>query len=127
MASGLAVTMIEAPLDLQKSLQVPANHYDVCAASNYPTQGNAAGNTKDLLDLSGQNESVKPLPAGFTARGIVAFVFSCVAAFVGIAVISWYGFQPIGASTQRAAEHQVAEADIVDESVVVPPAAKASP
>ncbi|KIW04816.1 uncharacterized protein PV09_04001 [Verruconis gallopava] len=124
MIAGLAMTLIENPLDLQKSLQIPQNHYDVCAASNYPVQGNAAGNTKDLLDLTGQTHSVGPLPAGFTARGIVALVFSCVAAFVGMAVISWYGIQPVGTSTQRAVEHQVAEADLADESIAVAASSK---
>lgn len=124
MASGLAVTMVEAPLDLQNTLQIPANHYDACAAADMPTQGNAAGNTKDYLDLSGQNESVPPLPAGFTARGIVALVFSVIAAFAGMAVISWYGVQPMGSSTQHAAEREVAEADLAEESVVRPAPAK---
>jgi iron transport multicopper oxidase len=54
-----------------------------------PYQGNAAGNTADVFDLSGENLSVPPLPEGFTARGIVALVFSCVAAFMGMAVLAW--------------------------------------
>jgi iron transport multicopper oxidase len=81
--------MIEAPLELQKKLQIPQNHLDVCHASRTPTKGNAAGNTVDFLDLTGENKSPAPLPAGFTARGIVALVFSCVSAFLGIAVIAW--------------------------------------
>lgn len=83
--------MVEAPLELQKTQTVPQGHLDVCAAASppTPTAGNAAANTKDLLNLEGQNLSVAPLPAGFTARGIVALVFSCVAAFLGMAVIAW--------------------------------------
>jgi iron transport multicopper oxidase len=54
-----------------------------------PYQGNAAGNTADVFDLTGENLSVSPLPAGFTARGIVALVFSCLSAFLGMAVIAW--------------------------------------
>ena len=81
--------MIEAPLDLQKNLKIPQNHYDVCRAAGTPIEGNAAGNTADVLDLDGQNKSVAPLPSGFTARGIVALVFSCVSAFLGMAVIAW--------------------------------------
>ena len=54
-----------------------------------PYTGNAAGNTVDYLNLDGQNEMPAPLPSGFTARGIVALVFSCVSAFLGIAVIAW--------------------------------------
>lgn len=89
LATGLAATMIEAPLELQNTLQVPENHYDACRAAQRPYAGNAAGNTQDVLDLKGQNESVKPLPSGFTAGGIVALVFSCFSAFLGMAVIAW--------------------------------------
>ncbi|KAL1626493.1 hypothetical protein SLS56_006804 [Neofusicoccum ribis] len=95
MDSGLAATMIEAPLQLQSTLQIPENHYQVCNASNTLTSGNAAGNTVDFYDLSGENKSKAPLPAGFTARGIVALVFSCIAGFVGMAAIAWYGAAPI--------------------------------
>jgi iron transport multicopper oxidase len=28
----------------------------------------------------------------FTARGIVALVFSCVSGILGVAVVAWYGF-----------------------------------
>lgn len=89
LATGLAATMIEAASELQ-SLSIPADHYQVCKDSKTPYAGNAAGNTLNLLDLSGENKSSAPLPAGFTARGIVALVFSCVAAFLGMAVIAWY-------------------------------------
>jgi iron transport multicopper oxidase len=81
--------MIEAPMELQKTLVVPQDHYDVCRAADVPISGNAAGNTVDLLDLKGQNESPAPLPAGFTSGGIVALVFSCISAFLGMAVIAW--------------------------------------
>lgn len=93
--SGLVATMIEAPLELQKTLSIPAAHYDMCKKSNTPFQGNAAGNTVDLYDLSGENTSPAPLPAGFTARGIVALVFSVISAFLGMAAVSWYGLAPI--------------------------------
>lgn len=81
--------MIEAPLDLQKTLTLPEDQLQICRDSNVPTEGNAAGNTQDYYDLTGANVSPPPLPAGFTARGIVALVFSVVAAFIGLAVIGW--------------------------------------
>lgn len=98
MASGLAITFVEAPLTLQQQLggKIPQDHWDVCAKGNVPVTGNAAGNTVDLLDLSGENKSPGELPAGFTARGIVALVFSCISAFLGMGVIGWYGLKPIG-------------------------------
>ncbi|RJE18950.1 Iron transport multicopper oxidase [Aspergillus sclerotialis] len=95
MDTGLAAAMIEAPLDLQKNLIVPDNHYEVCKAGGTPISGNAAGNTQDYYDLAGANVSPPPLPAGFTPRGIVALVFSCIAAVLGLASIVWYGLAPI--------------------------------
>lgn len=87
--------MVEAPLELQKALMIPENHWQACREANTPYQGNAAGNTEDLLDLTGANLSPPPLPPGFTARGIVALVFSVISAFVGVAVIVWYGAAPL--------------------------------
>lgn len=81
--------MVEAPLDIQESQVIPQDHFDACAAGNFPTAGNAAGNTEDLFDLQGAPRAPKPLPAGFTARGIVAMTFSVLAAVIGCAVIAW--------------------------------------
>ena len=88
-ASGLIATMIEAPSELQKFLKIPQDHYDACTKQGFPIAGNAAGNKDDFLNLKGENLPPKPLPAGFEAKGIVALVFSIVAAFLGMAVISW--------------------------------------
>lgn len=100
-ASGLIATIIEAPLEIQTQLsgKIPQDHIQACKAGNVRMQGNAAGNTLNLLDLSGEASAPGPIPAGFTARGIVALVFSCGAAFLGMGVISWYGMAPIKAKT----------------------------
>jgi iron transport multicopper oxidase len=89
MSQGLIATMVEAPLEVQRSLSIPQNHFDACKVANVPTAGNAAGNAVNVLDLTGANAPPNPLPAGFTARGIVALVFSCISALVGLAVIAW--------------------------------------
>ncbi|KFY04044.1 hypothetical protein V490_00014 [Pseudogymnoascus sp. VKM F-3557] len=96
--SGLIATMVEAPAEMQKSLTIPADHFRVCDASKTHIKGNAAGNTMDLLDLSGQNQPPNPLPEGFTAKGIIAMTFSVLAAILGVAVISWYGLADMGAA-----------------------------
>ena len=119
--SGLIATIIEAPLELQtqkgfapntlnntdlspysnsstaypNDLSIPSSHFETCALTNTPTSGNAAGNTVNLLDLTGANTSPAPLPAGFTAKGIVALVFSALSAILGMVVIGWYGSMPI--------------------------------
>jgi iron transport multicopper oxidase len=87
---GLIATMVEAPLELQKTLKIPQDHLAACNARSIPTAGNAAANTVNFLDLTGANVAPKPLPAGFTPRGIVALVFSVISALLGLAVIIWY-------------------------------------
>lgn len=82
--------MVEAPLDLQKTLTIPEGHFDACRAGGVPYTGNAANNTVNFLDLAGANSPPKPLPAGFTPRGIVALVFSVISALLGLGVIIWY-------------------------------------
>jgi iron transport multicopper oxidase len=89
MDQGLIATMVEAPLEIQKSITIPQNHLDACKAGNTLYEGNAAGNTVNFLNLTGANVPPAPLPAGFTARGIVALVFSCISALIGLAVIAW--------------------------------------
>lgn len=82
--------MVEAPEELQANLKIPDDHLQACKSQNIVTAGNAAGRTDDLLNLNGATVPPPSLPAGFTARGIVALVFSVLAAFIGLAVISWY-------------------------------------
>lgn len=115
-ASGLIATFIEAPLELQKNLTVPQNHFDTCRAGKVLTSGNAAGNTVDVFDLKGVPTSPAPLPNGFTARGIVALVFSCISAFLGMAVIAWYGSKEIGTSKLVAGNKKHGEDIIAKES-----------
>ncbi|KAM9926416.1 hypothetical protein OXX59_003254 [Metschnikowia pulcherrima] len=88
---GLAVTFIEAPAELQEKEEFTDDWKRVCSNSNVSIEGNAAGNAVNFMDLTGANVQHKPLPAGFTARGIVALVFSCIAGFLGIASIAYYG------------------------------------
>lgn len=88
---GLALTLIEAPTQLQQQQTIPQAHYDVCKAAGVRTEGNAAGNTVDFLDLTNQNAQEGPLPEGFTFKGVIAFIFSCVSAILGVGFIGWYG------------------------------------
>lgn len=109
MDSGLVATMVEAPLELQQSLTLPANHLQVCEDSKTLTAGNAAGNTVDLLDLKGQPSPPGPIPAGFTAKGIVALVFSIISALIGMVFIGWYGAMPIGKEDEAAVEQTITQ------------------
>ncbi|KAK5045365.1 hypothetical protein LTR84_009228 [Exophiala bonariae] len=113
LAQGLAMVFIEAPDAIQLTHHIPQQHYDVCRAAGVPIEGNAAANTKDLLDLSGQNTQLPGLPSGFTARGIVAFVFSCISAFLGMAFIIIYGLS----EPQALQKKDSADEDVTHESV----------
>lgn len=109
MDQGLIATMVEAPLEIQKSITIPQNHLDACKAGNTLYEGNAAGNTVNFLDLTGEPVPPAPLPAGFTPRGIVALVFSCISALIGMAVIAWYGSVDMGAASKVAEQQRIAE------------------
>lgn len=91
LSEGLAMVMIEAPLQIQERMSVPEDHWAACRVSGVEYEGNAAENTEDLLDPKGQNKQIAWLPAGFTEKGIVASVFSCVSAFLGMAFITVSG------------------------------------
>ncbi|KAI1076349.1 Cupredoxin [Whalleya microplaca] len=107
--SGLIATMVEAPLELQKTIQIPQGHLDVCNVQNIPTTGNAAANTVDYLNLDGENRSPDPLPEGFTTRGKVALAFSCLAGILGVIVVAWYGLAPDTAADLQA-QQRISEA-----------------
>lgn len=93
---GLAIVLIEDPEGIRANESALSQNWkDVCAANLVPIEGNAANNTKNFLDLTGQNLQVKSLPDGFTTKGIVALVFSCIAGFLGCVVICWYGMADI--------------------------------
>ncbi|MCJ1352940.1 MAG: hypothetical protein MMC33_002924 [Icmadophila ericetorum] len=118
--SGLAIVFIEDPLTLQETLTIPAEQYEMCADQNIPTAGNAAGNTQDFFDLTGQNLPPPPLPAGFTPRGIVALVFSCISAVVGMAAIVWYGIGEISTKELAAIKKMIAESEASSSEISVP-------
>ncbi|KAG0313039.1 hypothetical protein BGZ99_009132 [Dissophora globulifera] len=89
--AGLAVTFIEAPEVMPSVLTVDQSHYDQCKALGIPFRGNAAGN--DGLDLNGANLGPDPLTGKFTAKGIVALVFTIISALLGLATVIWYAHE----------------------------------
>lgn len=103
MMQGLALTFIEDPITLQQNETLTENYLQVCNAAGIKTEGNAAANSDDFFDLTGENVQVAPLPEGFTARGIVALVFSCIAGLLGCIAIGYYGMQDIPDVEERVA------------------------
>ncbi|GKT92719.1 LOW QUALITY PROTEIN: multicopper oxidase [Colletotrichum tofieldiae] len=109
MDQGLIATIVEAPEALQGQ-KIPEGHLEVCRAAGVPTEGNAAGNTKN-----GENKPVGPLPEGFTSKGYVALFFSCAAAFLGLGVISWYGAMDSDKKESSIEDHSASESRDRDE------------
>lgn len=96
LSQGLASVFIEAPVQMQERLSLPDDHIAACKAADVAYEGNAAANTEDFTDLSGQPKQSGWIPYGsFTAKGIVAMTFSIISALVGIAAITVYGLSDI--------------------------------
>ncbi|CCH46068.1 putative secreted protein [Wickerhamomyces ciferrii] len=113
---GLALVLIEDPKGIQEdpNQQLTESHKAVCADLNIATNANVANNTV-FTDLSGENVQQPPVPSGFTAKGYVAFVFSCVAGVLGLITISIYGLIDISNVEEKVARdldidvHKLAE------------------
>lgn len=103
---GLAITLIEAPHELQQQQNVTeASHYKACKIANIPIVGNAAGRSgrrEEWLDLTGENVQFPPLPEGFTTKGYIAFFACTIAAIFGVFSIYQYGLEDVNTDN---AEH----------------------
>jgi len=60
---GLAMTLIEAPQQLQQQQSINPAMASLCKAQGIPTTGNAGGNTQNWFDLSNAN-TVAPAARG---------------------------------------------------------------
>mmetsp|Transcript_923 Transcript_923/g.1040 ORF Transcript_923/g.1040 Transcript_923/m.1040 type:complete len:631 (+) Transcript_923:2118-4010(+) len=108
---GLAITLVEAPFEIQKSQNISSNHWDACALANVSSKGNAAGkygDSKDIWhDLSGENLQPEPLPAGFTMKGYIAFLICSFCAIFGLYSIYKYGMEDIKNDSNEAVVHKL--------------------
>ncbi|EPE10706.1 iron transport multicopper oxidase fet3 [Ophiostoma piceae UAMH 11346] len=123
MASGLAMTFVEAPELIPSRITIPDDHYAACAAGAVPTVGNAAANTEDYTDLSGQNAQPKDIPDGFTRRGEVAMAFSILSALLGIASLVYYGLVDLQRRPKEAPvarDSSSGEGEVSETAVAVP-------
>ncbi|SCU83094.1 LAME_0C03950g1_1 [Lachancea meyersii CBS 8951] len=97
LTQGLAFVLIEDPQGIQErsSQQLTESSINACKSLGVPFEGNAAGNTDDYMNLKGENVQEKFIPSGFTAKGIVAMTFSCLAAVLGLVAIAVYGLMDL--------------------------------
>lgn len=116
---GLAITLIEAPLSIQKHQTLPSDHLNTCIALDVPYYGNAAGNfgekEEDWIDLTGENLQFAELPPGFTPKGYIAMALCTFVALYGVFTIYRYGMEDI---TTDESDHLIHKLyDILDKHI----------
>lgn len=95
---GLAITLIESPLEIQANQDLSANHLDTCKLGEVGVKGNAAGNFGDRqawLNLKGENVQFPPLAEGFTLKGYIALMLCSFVALFGVLSIYKYGMEDV--------------------------------
>ncbi|KAI0287135.1 Fet3 protein [Russula brevipes] len=106
--AGLAVTFIEAPLEMQQRAQnvqaPPATLAQHCLAQNLPTSGNAAGHAS-ATDLSGLPTGPSVQNNGWHTKGILAMTGCVLTAVLGMLTIVWYAIG--GALSEEEVEREV--------------------
>lgn len=98
LVQGLAIQLVEAPNELRSFLNyddLPEDYIGICDASGIHTKGNAAGNTDNWLDLTGQNLQPNSLPPGFTIKGYIAMAICVIAALLGLKEIVDFGMEDV--------------------------------
>jgi iron transport multicopper oxidase len=106
--AGLAVTFLEAPLEAQQQIQLPAYVPAQCAAQNIPSSGNAAGHNS-TTDLSGLAVGPFPQRLGWRPRGIGAMAGCVLTAVLGMVSVAWYAFGGQISDAEMEAEAREAE------------------
>jgi len=106
--AGLAVTFIEAPLEMQQRAQnvqaPPATLAQHCLAQNLPASGNAAGHAS-ATDLSGLATGPSVQNNGWHTKGILAMTGCVLTAVLGMLTIVWYAIG--GALSEEEVEREV--------------------
>lgn len=106
--AGLAVTFVEAPLEMQQRAETvqgpPAALAQQCQAQNLPTSGNAAGHAS-ATDLSGLTTGPFPQNNGWHTKGILAMTGCVLTAVLGMLTVTWYAIG--GALSEEEVERDV--------------------
>lgn len=95
---GLAIVLVEAPNVLRNHVtydSLPEDYINICKVAGVPTIGNAAGNSKDWLDLSGENQQADALPNGFTLKGYISMAACILAALFGLYEVTIFGLEDV--------------------------------
>jgi len=106
---GLAVVLVEAPDVLRNYITydtLPDDYMHICKIAGVPTTGNAAGNSDDWLDLTGENLQPDALPPGFTLKGYISLAACILAAFWGLYEVTIFGLEDVRHTFEERVENE---------------------
>ncbi|KAF8521711.1 laccase [Hysterangium stoloniferum] len=106
--AGLAVTLLEAPIQAQATIQLPSYVSSQCLAQGLPASGNAAGHFS-TTDLSGLTTGPFPQILGWRPRGIGAMAGCVLTVLMGMATVAWYAFGGLVSDEEMEEEAREAE------------------
>ncbi|KAI9454356.1 Fet3 protein [Russula earlei] len=105
--AGLAVTLIEAPLEIQQSAQTvqgpPAALAQQCLEQGLPASGNAAGQAS-TTNLAGLPAEPSLENNGWHTKGILAMSGCVLTAVISMLAVGWYALG--GALSDEEVEHE---------------------
>lgn len=78
----------------------------ICKIAGVPTTGNAAGNSDDWLDLTGENLQPDALPPGFTLKGYISLAACILAAFWGLYEVTIFGLEDVRHTFEERVENE---------------------
>ena len=111
--AGLAVTFVEAPLEMQQRAQTvqapPSALAQQCLTQNLPASGNAAGHAS-ISDLSGLPTGPSLQNNGWHTKGILAMTGCVLTAVIGMLTVLWYAIG--GVLSDEEIEHEVRAAHV---------------
>lgn len=103
--SGLAGILVAAPDRIQSQIKLPQVFKDHCAATNLPSEGNAAG-IFSLTDFGSLPPQPKMFPVGWTGKATGAFIGCLISALLGLASIIVYGMSDADPKEEDHAEKE---------------------
>lgn len=113
MSAGLAVTLLEAPLQAQAVLSPPPALQSQCIAQGFPVSGNAAGHNS-TTDFKGLTIGPFPQKLGWLPKGIGAMAGCVLSAVLGMLAVAWYETGGWGSDEEVEEEERVRIQGIID-------------
>ncbi|GJJ10823.1 hypothetical protein Clacol_005051 [Clathrus columnatus] len=113
LSAGLAVTLLEAPIQAQSVISPPPSLASQCLAQGLPASGNAAGHFS-TTDFQGLTVGPFPQKLGWLPKGIGAMAGCVLSAVFGMLAVGWYEIGTWGSDEEIEEEERVRIQGIID-------------